>query len=344
MLSPDIVYIDTSVFISENFFAPGNRINSLAKLAKEGKVRLVMPEITRQEVIKHIKSAVRQSWKAFNNESRVFRNNPEVDAWRKGTDEKQEIEKILDLFEKFLADSHVKILDYSYCDNAEKVFTDYFGHRKPFGEGQKKDEFPDAFVLTSLEKYSKEINQHVVVLSADGDMEGYESKRLDYEDYGQYVSKKVIEGVALDEMARSLLNEKMNLEQELKDAAVDYLDDFRLYQTLLDVAEVTYHSINEVKVEINEVDYEVISVNDKYIEVEIQPEVKFKVEVDYVNYDSAVYDKEDGQWYGTEDDTYVVYSSAVIPTILRYYYGHQQTVNHLEIDDIDLSPLSDAIA
>ena len=136
----------------------------------------------------------------------------------------------------------------------------------------------------------------------------------------------------------------MTLEQELKDAAVDYLDDFRLYQTLLDVAEVTYHSVNEVEVEINEVEYEVISVNDQYIEVEIQPEVKFKVEVDYVNYDYAVYDKEDGQWYGTEDDTYVVYSSAFIPTILRYYYGHQQMVNHLEIDDIDLSPLSDAIA
>lgn len=190
MLLPDIVFVDTSVFIAENFFAPGNRLNAVAKLAKEKKIRLVMPEITRQEIYKHIKSAVSQSWKAFNNDSRVFRNNIDIDKWRKGTNEKVETDRILGLFEQFLAETHTRILDYSYCTNAEKVFTNYFQHLKPFGEGQKKDEFPDAFVLTSLEKYSEEQRQRVVVLSTDSDMNEYESKRLMNEEYGRYISKK----------------------------------------------------------------------------------------------------------------------------------------------------------
>ena len=343
MIQPDIVFVDTSVFKAENFFALGNRINSLGKLAKDRKIRLVMSEIIRQEIYKHIKSDVRKSWKAFNSDSLIFRNDSEVDKWRKATNEKQEIEKIIALFDKFLADTHTKILDYSYCSNAEKVFTDYFNHHKPFGEGQKKDEFPDAFALTSLEKYSTEIHQYIIVLSKDGDMEGYESKRLKYENYGQYVSRKVAEGIALDEMVKSLNNEKIFLERELREAAVSYLDDSRLYQSLLNLTEVSCHSVDKVEVIIDETEYEVIGVTDHYMEVEIQPEVNFKVDVEYVNYDYAIYDREDGVWYGTEDETFEVNSEATISVTLRYYFGKPQMSSYLEIDDMDLSPLSDAI-
>ena len=334
MLLPDIVFVDTSVFIAENFFAPDNRINAVAKLAKEKKIRLVMPEITRQEVYKHIKSAVRQSWKAFNKDSRIFRNNFDVDNWRKGTNEKVETDRILGLFKKFLAETHTRILDYSYCTNAEKVFTNYFQHFKPFGEGQKKDEFPDAFVLTSLEKYSEEQRQRVVVLSTDSDMNEYESKRLVNEEYGRYISKKVAEGIALDEMTRLLCDDKPSLIREIRDAATDYLDDFRLYLTRLNLTEVSYHSVNEVDVEFNESDYEIISVNDNYFELEIEPEITFKVDVDYVNYDCG---------YGTEDENYEVNGSTTARATLRYYLGRNSRRPYLEIDDMDLSSLSDAI-
>lgn len=343
MILPDIVFIDTSVFIAENFFAPGNRINSLAKLAKEKKIKLVLPDITCQEVRKHIKSAVRQSWKAFNKDSQIFRNNSEVDKWRKTTNEKLEKERIIALFDQFLAETHTKILDYSYCSNAEKVFADYFGSRKPFGEGQKKDEFPDAFVLTSLEKYSAEIHQTIVVLSSDGDMKGYESKRLDFEDYGKYVSRKVSEGVALDEIEKKLAEEKMTLVSEIEKAVANYLDDFRLYSTLLNIDEVSYYSINQVIVDLNEDDFEVVSISNECIEIELRPEIQFKVDVDYVNYDYAFYDREDGRWYGTENETYEVDSEAEIKATLLYYFGQNQLMPIFEIDDMELSALSDAI-
>lgn len=343
MVQPDIVFIDTSVFIAENFFAPGNRINSLAKLAKEKKIRLVLHEITCQEIGKHIKSAVRQSWKSFNKDSQVFRNNAVIDKWRKTTNEKLEEEKITALFDQFLVATQAKILDYSYCSNVEKVFTDYFGSRKPFGEGQKKDEFPDAFVLTSLEKYSTEVNQTIVVLSSDGDMESYESKWLDFEDYGIYVSQKVSEGVALDEIEKKLAEEKMTLVSEIEKAVTNYLDDFRLYSSLLNIDEVTYYSVNQVIVDLNEDVYEVVSISNECIEIELRPEIQFKVDVDYVNYDYAFYDREDGQWYGTENETYEVDSEAEIKLTLLYYFGQNQCMPSFEIDDMELSALSDAI-
>ena len=77
--------------------------------------------------------------------------------------------------------------------------------------------------------------------------------------------------------------------------------------------------------------------------MEIEPEITFKVDVDYVNYDCAVYDREDGVWYGTEDENYEVNGSTTARATLRYYLGRNSRRPYLEIDDMDLSSLSDAI-
>ena len=104
----------TRVFTRQRFFfAPGNRINSLKKLAAEGKIKLVTTEITIQETRSHIISKVRESWNAFDKGSVLFRNHPEIDSWRKATDKKKEIEYVLSLFEEFLANSKTKVLDYN---------------------------------------------------------------------------------------------------------------------------------------------------------------------------------------------------------------------------------------
>ncbi len=63
----------------------------------------------------------------------------------------------------------------------------------------------------------------------------------------------------------------------------------------------------------------------------------------YINYDYAIYDREDGIWYGTEDETYMVDSFTTIKAAIRYYYGQNNIPNHLEIDDIEFSALYDAI-
>ena len=92
MIFPDLVFVDTSVFIAENFFAPGNRINTLRQLAIDKKITIVISEITIQEVRKHVKSSVRESWRNFDKSCKALRNHPEIDAWRKSTNEKKEVQ------------------------------------------------------------------------------------------------------------------------------------------------------------------------------------------------------------------------------------------------------------
>lgn len=343
MIFPDLVFVDTSVFIAENFFAPGNRITTLRQLAIDKKVTLVFSEITIQEVRKHIKSSLRESWRNFDKSCKALRNHPEIDAWRKSTNEKEEVQRALGLFDEFLASTGATVLDYSYCSNVGQVFSEYFGQQKPFAEGMKKDEFPDAFVLVSLEKFSNEKHESIIVLSEDQDIKGYESKKLKQVDFRQYISSKVAEGLALEELAKLLEDEKQSLEQKIQKEVEDYLDDFRLYLTCLNLTDVSFHTVKSVEIDINPKEYDVILVTGRYIEVEIQPSVSFHVDVDYVNYEYAVYDREDGEWYGTEDDTYEVEGSTVVKATLRYYYAEKQLGAYLDMTDLELSAIMDAI-
>ena len=344
MLTPDSVFIDTSVFIAENYFAPGNRIHTLQRLAEEGKINLVMSEITIQEVRKHIISQVRDSWKQFDKVCKVFRNCEDIDKWRKSTNDKKESEHYLSMLDDFLKTPNLKILDYSYCSDTAEVFTAYFERKKPFGEGMKKHEFPDAFVLSALEKYATEAKQSIIVLSDDPDMLGYESKTLSCQNCGEYVSKKLKEGVALSALNEKLSEEKANLEKEIQKKAANYLDDFRIYLTCLRLMDVEDHNVENVEVDLNVNDYEVIGIYDECIDVELHPEIAFTVNVDYVDYDYAQYDREDGVWYGTENRVYEVNGSAEVRLVLRFYYQPEDGMEpELEIEDLDLAALMDVI-
>lgn len=46
------VFIDTSVFQEEGFFKPSGKVSKLFNLAENGKLNILMPEITRQEWLK----------------------------------------------------------------------------------------------------------------------------------------------------------------------------------------------------------------------------------------------------------------------------------------------------
>ena len=102
--------------------------------------------------------------------------------------------------------------------------------------------------------------------------------------------------------------------------------------------------VREVEVELDTDNYEVLRIDDECIELELHPEVIFTVYVDYVDYDYAQYDREDGVWYGTENGVYEVNGSTEIRLVLRYHYqGDDETEPELEIADLDMAALMDVI-
>ena len=152
------------------------------------------------------------------------------------------------------------------------------------------------------------------------------------------------EGYALSALDEKLSEEKTSLIEDIKKQVADYLDDSRLYLTCLRLMDVSDHSVREVEVELDTDNYEVLRIDDECIELELHPEVAFTVDVDYVDYDYAQYDREDGVWYGTENGVYEVNGSTEIRLVLRYHYqGNDETEPELEIADLDMAALMDVI-
>ena len=53
-MEKDIIFIDTNIFVSENYFLEGNSINQLMILAEDGFINILWPEIAYEEVKSHL--------------------------------------------------------------------------------------------------------------------------------------------------------------------------------------------------------------------------------------------------------------------------------------------------
>ena len=73
----DIVFIDTNVFVSENYFLEDNSINRLLNLAQDGYLSILWPKIAYNEVKAHIVRDMEHSFKQVcGKEYKVLRNHP----------------------------------------------------------------------------------------------------------------------------------------------------------------------------------------------------------------------------------------------------------------------------
>lgn len=171
------VFIDTSVFQEEGFFKPSGKVSKLFNLAENGKLNILMPEITRQEWLKHYKQNAKLPCKEFKRKAELLGDTSKIRDAINIIDSIDSEALIEESLSEHIKKSRVNVIGYDYCRDVESVFEKYFKQEKPFGAKGKDKEFPDAFVLTSLEAFAKDKHiRHIIILSKDADMNEYESK------------------------------------------------------------------------------------------------------------------------------------------------------------------------
>jgi hypothetical protein len=179
------IFLDTSIFIKENFFA-GNKLKAFLKRSRISEIELITTSITIKETLANIdkfareaSSVLRKSLREIDNKSKIFKNISSLSSLFMLKDEfniEKEIEILKADFEK-LIEEHFTIIPIA-SSITEKVIGDYFNYSPPFKNGKKKSEFPDAFVLNSLEVWCDENNEKMYVVAEDEDIISYESKHL----------------------------------------------------------------------------------------------------------------------------------------------------------------------
>lgn len=186
----EYIFLDTSIFFKENFLE-SKKIKSILKYGKDKKIKVIMPLLTYNEILKQVDEEVRKS---FNKISILKNSVPIKDIiWNNGIEDV--IKEIRQNLEKAFQESNFEMIDYSSNPNIIKeVFDDYFEGKPPFGDAKKKSEFPDAFTLKILEEYAVKNNIEISVFSADKDYSDFQSKCLkiqNADDFGKFINDKI---------------------------------------------------------------------------------------------------------------------------------------------------------
>ncbi|MCT7965880.1 PIN domain-containing protein [Laspinema sp. D1] len=330
---PRLVAFDTEVFDTNNFNYKSTSFQTLVKFVKEKKIKLLLTSITLQEIRAHITEGADLASKAVNqavNDLKKKRKKPSENEKRikisKNSDLLYEFEKkfadmaptfeqinpeLKDQLDSFLQATEFERIEVDQVSVVE-IFEKYFSGTPPFGESNKKHEFPDAFALFALDKEAKNRKKTIYVVSGDSDWEKFCSLSENLHCIGK-----------LDELLETISREndsdKVDVWYELyrqKEYQIErYIEDnFSNLDFSIDISgsgEIESGS-ETIKIDVNSVDItdsSLVYINDSNVD---QPSVVFKLEAK-VNYDANISFEslKDAIYYG------------------KYYFDETTTINKL---------------
>ena len=177
------VFLDTNIFEENNFFH-SNNIQSIFYYSRIGVINLYMTSISKMELIDRMKKGLINAKEEHNklvgfiNKSRILKN---LNTYEKLEKSKITVEKsILELSNKLntiITSSNIKLINADNV-NIEEVFRLYYNQEAPFSSAGKKFEFPDAFIVKSIDSWCKLNKKKIIFVTKDFDFGGYKSTHL----------------------------------------------------------------------------------------------------------------------------------------------------------------------
>jgi len=170
----------------------------------------------------------------------------------------------------------------------EAVFDKYFSKHPPFGDGKKKAEFPDAFVIEALESWCKENGEKLYVVSSDKDMEkscekSYYLVHLD--SIAKFIDIIEFHNKMLAPKVRELI--EANIEKIKESIAESFCEEgFWIDDQDGDVNEVR---VNELDIE----DILLLDIKKDYAVAQVSVKTNYSADITYDDLDTAIYDSED---------------------------------------------------
>ena len=167
--------MDTSAFLNENFAVKSTAFKSLLSLCRLDKAALKLTDVTIREIESNVQKCLKGANRAFQEktrDTRILKNfdHGRFDVLFRPLEEDHLCVSLMTMLKADIDGAKAEILPASAV-SAAVIFDKYFHKQAPFGPAKKKEEFPDAFVLTALEQWCADKKQQMYVISSDGDME-----------------------------------------------------------------------------------------------------------------------------------------------------------------------------
>ena len=139
------------------------------------------------------------------------------------------------------------------------------------GKIRKKNEFPDAFVLSALEKFSRDNDDcedkddyRYVVLSQDSDIKNYKSERLYIPDYNEYLNTIFTDGQNINIYLGVIFGHIKEINEKAEMQVRESLKSGGLYYRALGIIDVVDVELKECKSELQK-EHSLVSNNNDVI-------------------------------------------------------------------------------
>lgn len=349
----EILIVDTSIFVQENFLE-GARINTILNLSERGHFQLVLSEITVKEIKAQFKKRVRAAIIKHNelindkkSDVRVLRNNPKGKTIiQKLPNEKIICKEFNETLDKELDDAGATILPYPTL-NIGQVFEDYFNSKPPFGHGDKKQEFPDAFAIAHIEQWCEENKVTATVLSKDKDFSSRKSAHctviLEYE---KFIEDKLkdIESKRTDRLDLLYNAKSADIDKDIIKWLEEQFENESVFDHITNYMDI--HDLDVKDIHVVSKEYEIIGDDKENLEIEVTATVAYKATLEIDDVDTGIYDKEDGVVLFRETtEIEIKQNDLEIPLKINFNITepdvYEEEYDIMEINnskDVDLSP------
>jgi hypothetical protein len=325
------VFVDTSVFEKELFDWKGRTLSSLMALAKKRQILLLTTDITQREISDRISSRLSEAAGAATKaRSQLAILKPALGKKSPVLEFKSEelAAKMISGQKRFFKASKAKTID-AYSD-AQEIFDDYFNRKKPFGDGKKKSEFPDAFIIRGIRKYCSATGETVYVVSRDEDMLSACGERLIAEpDLDALISRFNLADPTAD------LSQVEGLVRSRSAQIVKFVErEFPGLGSLLVDQDGDVEDVVVTGVEIEDVF--VLEKKPSSLVLEIVVEVEFTAELTYWDPDTASYDEGDVMYLNRVEESVVREQTVRLSAVGRFDRTKREpsiTLQKLQIEE-----------
>lgn len=295
-----LVFLDTNIFESKNFQFNSHSLKAFKKLVDDDEIRLLVTDPTIQEVRQHLRAKSEEAVgeiKKVRRSAMLLRNIPDLPAY--GIFEElnaDTVESRLNRnFDEFLRGHNVELVTVENV-SASQVFDMYFKMKAPFANGEKRKEFPDAYVLLALSALSRARGWPIHVITKDKDMFRFS------EEHSNLVCSESIDAL-MDAINKIISIEPSEFAatafEKIRDEAIkrisDSLDDIAI--DIVDYGNVDEAVLEDVKFRLLELtSSDLISVSAEYCTYNLS----FSIDIDTIettkDYDRSPFDREDDRY------------------------------------------------
>lgn len=353
----EYIFIDTNIFVSENFLE-GHYIKKILEFGKKNQIGIISTKTNVNEIKNQFRKKVSESlagYKSYMNSgsAKYLRNTK---FGQKVNDYKFSKIKVEDLCEEFnkkidekLESSNVIILPFQNIDSSI-ILESYFESKPPFSNKKdKKLGFPDAFIIENLKKWVSENDTKLVVLTGDSDFSHLEELFVDKfeiatdikEKYNSIVNSIQIHEKKLTEERLETLDKVYNsvsvdIEQEIKEYFKEgILDDESFYyeyttENIYDISNLKFINIINHGYSIKKIH------NEEEIEIEVLIDIEFSIDVLTDDLDSWTYDSDNKVVFYREIGT-IIFEGKIELALetMMYIIGKDE---YEDIIDFDITP------